>query len=157
MDGQPALSLNPAEIIERVLNAAEALVGDTRVRRGYKKMTKKQAKKMLVESFKRLPKRDRDRLLYHVQKGTKILCGDNWQRYIDGKGAGCPAVLAGARRVPLWTNNNWMQPLTRGFNENLAEDRVDRMDAPAKANSYLMALKDADEKTVTAAIRAACS
>ena len=52
-------------------------------------VTKAQAKKILVQAFKALPKADRDRLLWHVEEGTHICCGKREAYlYTDGKGGG---------------------------------------------------------------------
>ena len=49
-------------------------------------MTKRTAKKILVTCFKALPKRDRDRLAYHYDKNTPIVCGVDASLYTDGGG-----------------------------------------------------------------------
>jgi len=50
-------------------------------------MTKAQAKKILVQAFRALPKADRDRLLWHVEEGTHICCGKKEaDLYTDGHG-----------------------------------------------------------------------
>lgn len=40
------------------------------------KIAKKQAKEYLVQAFRGLPKRQRNNLLFHVEAGTAILCGN---------------------------------------------------------------------------------
>lgn len=42
---------------------------------------------VLVKAFSKLPKRDRDRLAFHRQQGTKILCGKAAVLYV-WRGAG---------------------------------------------------------------------
>lgn len=51
-------------------------------------MTKLRAKRILVAAFKALPKRDRDRLLWHAVAKTAICCGKKWSLFADGKGGG---------------------------------------------------------------------
>lgn len=43
-------------------------------------------KTSIVEAFKLLPKKDRDRLWYHYKKKTPILCGNDSLLFTDGKG-----------------------------------------------------------------------
>jgi hypothetical protein len=42
----------------------------------------------LVQAFRALPKRDRRRLMWHVEHGTDICCGQNTYMYSDGRGGG---------------------------------------------------------------------
>lgn len=51
-------------------------------------MTKTEAKKILVKCFKALPERDRNRLAYHREKDTTILCGDLAENFYTPDGGG---------------------------------------------------------------------
>jgi hypothetical protein len=51
-------------------------------------MNKKEAKGILIKSFKQLPKRNRRKLLWHFKNDTPICCGKNWTLWTDGKGGG---------------------------------------------------------------------
>lgn len=44
-------------------------------------MTKRQAKATLVQCFRALTKRQRSNLLYHAKNKTKILCGEDANRW----------------------------------------------------------------------------
>ena len=51
-------------------------------------MTHAEAKNILLERFKALPKKARDNLAWHAKKGTRILCGETFALYTDGDGGG---------------------------------------------------------------------
>ncbi len=51
-------------------------------------MTKTKAKEILIECFAALPEADRNRLAYHYEKETGIVCGKDWELYTDGRGGG---------------------------------------------------------------------
>ncbi len=51
-------------------------------------MKHKEVREKLTEAFRALPKADRDRLMWHVEQGTRIICGTDTANYGDGKGGG---------------------------------------------------------------------
>ena len=65
---------------------------------------KTESKDVLVKAFKALTEKQKANLRWHVKQGTTILCGRTAPHYVDGKGGGWPATLAGTREVPKdWT------------------------------------------------------
>lgn len=51
-------------------------------------LNKREAGKILEKCFSALPEADMDRLEYHMEKDTTILCGTDAGRWIDEKGGG---------------------------------------------------------------------
>jgi len=46
------------------------------------------AVELLTKSFMALPRKDLQRLQYHVDAKTTILCGESANRFVDGEGGG---------------------------------------------------------------------
>ena len=51
-------------------------------------LSQSEAKRVLVEAFKRLPKRNRENLLFHLTAGTPICCGKVAWQWLTPEGAG---------------------------------------------------------------------
>jgi len=51
-------------------------------------MTQLESRKVLEKCFAALPKRDRDRLKFHYEQKTRIVCGDDSSLFSDGIGGG---------------------------------------------------------------------
>ena len=49
---------------------------------------KKRDYAVLVSCFRALPRRDRERLLWHAEQKTPVLCGKHAYSYIDCRGGG---------------------------------------------------------------------
>ncbi len=49
-------------------------------------MSPSTVRRILDKCFSALSRRDRDRLLYHAENGTPILCGEDSEDFTDGAG-----------------------------------------------------------------------
>jgi hypothetical protein len=55
---------------------------------------------IIVAAVKRLNKKEKANIRWHVKKKTPICCGQTSMFFTDGKGAGCLTVMAGTRDIP---------------------------------------------------------
>ena len=51
-------------------------------------MAKKKHMRDLEKAFGALRKRELQNLVYHLDRGTEVLCGDRWREFTDGIGGG---------------------------------------------------------------------